>query len=214
MAEKQDLYGATRKQIASAIRRVLKTRSLELSICGSKSYDEKLPPFDLATGFWEEPAVTNKAPRWIVHLVPSAGSLVARMPPQPEATRLGFYNTANQPVGGIFVRVVPAIQGPDGRYELYRVWEWILFFAFAGALEAGSSAQLVEGFDPSSGRIRYMNHDQPYIAAGLFMLCDPKLSYSPEGGAPSAITYQEATEALARLIHVDLKSPQSREETV
>ena len=98
-------------------------------------------------------------------------------------------------------RIIPAIKVGDEEFVFYETWEWLLLHCFLPALEVGSSGQLFDHFDETTGRLAYMGHDQPYIAAALIALTeDDDLFLSSK--LPRPLTYSEATEAIADLIEV------------
>jgi hypothetical protein len=199
-----------RKRVAGVLAGMLEKSNVFLAYCGDKT--EELKPFDARTGFWANPAdVTNKPPRWLVQLAVENGEVKARVPAAPGAHRLGFFNTAGRDVGGIAVRVIPAIRQPDGSFLLHEDWEWLLFFVFPKALRRGSSGQLVEGFNPATGKMRYLDADQPYLGAALFALCDSSDSYTMPGTSEVMMTYGQATQALQALLGV---SPLPRDSQV
>jgi hypothetical protein len=207
LSQVQQRNQARRKALAALVRQTLADRGLELSVCGDKTDD--LEPFNRATGFWQSPGhVTNKPPRWILQLVNSE-TWQARLAstgdgtPIPGSARLAHFNTARRSVGGIFIRVHPAIQVGRGTYHVHRDWEWILFFAFAEALRNGSSGQLLEEYDPHTGQLRYMDDSPRYVFASLFQLNEPDEVFS-HGGV--ALTYSEATEAMSRFLQVEVAS--------
>lgn len=203
MPAEDENFDRARKNAAASVKTALAAFGLELAQCGLKSFRGSLDEFDQGMGYWTKPtAVTNKPPRWIVWLEQADGRLRARVPEAHGADRLAFANTGKGKVGGLFVRVIPAVRLPTGGWRLFEEWEWVLYFVFPGAVKSGSAAQLFDGFDPATGALRYMGADQPYAAAGLLSLraASDSLAIGGDGGDP--ITYGAATEALRDLIQV------------
>jgi hypothetical protein len=209
---------AARKSAASSVKLALGKRNLELSQCGSATFRNMLPDFDPQTGYWLKPtAVTPKPPRWLFWLERSDGKVVARVPKAPGVDRLAFFNTTKGRVGGIFVRLVPAVRLPSGLWQLHLGWEWVLFFVLPHAMKPGSAAQLVDHFRPEEGRFGYLYNtkeidpktnkpkqafEEPlYVAAGVFMLLPRNDTFQSEEPDTQPITYGEATEALRHLIN-------------
>jgi hypothetical protein len=218
MARDNEPMDAARKSAASSVKLALSKRNLELSQCGSSTFRETLPEFDSGTGYWAKPtSVTPKPPRWLFWLERVDGQVVARVPEAPGVDRLGFFNTAKGRVGGLFVRIVPAIRLPSGQWHLHLGWEWVLFFVMPRALKAGSSGQVVDHFRPEEGKFGYLyNTDEidpatnkskqeyeepPYVAAGLFSLLPANDAFQPDEPGAQPVTYGEATAALQSLIN-------------
>jgi hypothetical protein len=152
--------------------------------------------------------VTNKPPRWIVQLIHQGGVFQAQAPQHGGASRLGFFNTnsTSRKILAVAVRIIPAIKVPGTEFQVYEDWEWLLYYCFASPLKQGSGAQLIEGFDPATGKIEYLGETLPYIAAGLVGLCAPDSVYPAPDTAtqpPPQISYKQATAAISRLIHSD-----------
>lgn len=192
-----------RNEIGAGLKKVLSEYDLELRQCGSKKKAlETCKPVDAKTGFWENPTdATNKPLRWFLHLEIDNGKLVARVPDAHGSRRIAFANTAQGTSGAVTTRIVPAIRVGDEKYVFYETWEWMLLHCFLPALPVGSSGQLFDEFDEKTGRLVYMGHDQPYIAAALIALNeDEDLFVAAE--LPRPLKYAEATEAIAALIHV------------
>lgn len=192
-----------RTKIGAALKKVLSEYDLELRQCGSKKKTlETCKPVNEETGFWQNPAdATNKPLRWIVHFVLEGDTLVARVPEEHGSRRIAFANTAQGTSGAVTTRIVPAIKIGDQKFAFYETWEWMLLHCFLPALPVGSSGQLFDDFDETTGRLMYMGHVQPYIAVALIALNeDDDLFVAPELSRP--IKYAEATEALRALINV------------
>lgn len=192
-----------RNEIGAEIKKVLSEYDLELRQCGSKKKSlETCKPVSEKTGFWEVPTdATNKPLRWLIHLELENDKLVARVPEEHGSRRIAFANTAQGTSGAVTTRIVPVIKTGEEKFAFYEIWEWMLLHCFLPALPVGSSGQLFEEFDETTGRLVYMGHDQPYIAAGLIALNeDEDLFVAPE--LPRPLKYSEATEAIAALISV------------
>jgi hypothetical protein len=212
MAEQADPNKAVKAEIYTGISKVLSKHDMELRRCGLKT--DKAPEFDPHKGEWADPNyVTNKPPRWLVQVRKEDGRVVASVPAAMHGRdRLAHYNTTNGKVGGVFIRVVPAMRRSDGEFELHDSWEWTLFFAFGTTLEPGSAAQLLDGFDPKEGTLKYKGKDQPYVAAQIFGLCDPESKWV-DSGSNGSITYGEASKAVSELIQVNLPQAEHPETT-
>ena len=192
-----------RKQVGADLKKILDEYNLELRQCGSKKKDlGSCKPVDSKTGFWENPPdATNKPLRWLIHLQVELGKVVARIPDPHGSRRIAFANTAQGTSGAVTTRIVPVIKVGDGEFVFYETWEWLLLHCFLPALEIGSSGQLFDRFDETTGRLVYMGGEQPYIAAALIALNeDDDLFLS--SNLPRPLTYAEATEAIAKLINV------------
>jgi hypothetical protein len=86
-------------------------------------------------------------------------------------------------------------------------WEWMLLFCFPSGLKHGSAAQTFDEFDPALGTMKYMDQKQPYIFSGLLCLNSPEETFSAQvGDIVKTISYKEATDQLAQMIHVDVGS--------
>jgi len=130
------------------------------------------------------------------------------MPPENTNGNFAYANTANRAVGGLSVRILPVIKLGEREFRPYPDWEWLLWYCFSPKLERGSSGQLFDGFDPTSGRFTYMGHTQPYIAAGLVTL-NASTEEFVDDDRDLRFTYEEATEAIRSLIRVAPTSPTS-----
>ena len=192
-----------RSQIGAALKNVLNEYDLELRQCGSKKKMlADCASVDETTGFWESPtAATNKPLRWFLHLALEEDRVVARVPEAHGSRRIAFANTAQGTSGAVTTRIIPAIKLDEDKFVFNETWEWLLLHCFLPALEAGSSGQLFEEFDEATGKLTYMGRDQDYIAAGVIALQDDDSEFTA-AELPRAITYAEATEAIAALIHV------------
>lgn len=192
-----------RNEIGAGLKKVLSEYDLELRQCGSKKKTlESCKPVSEKTGFWEVPTdATNKPLRWFLHLEIEKGKLIARVPEEHGSRRIAFANTAQGTSGAVTTRIVPAIKVADEKFVFYETWEWMLLHCFLPALPVGSSGQLFDEFDETTGRLVYMGHEQLYIAAALITLNeDEDLFVAPE--LPRPLKYAEATEAIAALINV------------
>lgn len=195
-----------RKQVASALEGVLQNYNLELHQTGSKSRrlaDTRAT--SETTGYWEDPNdATNKPLRWLLHLDLTGDTLTASVPNLHGAHRIAFLNSAKGKSGAVLVRLVPAIKIAADRFEFFETWEWLFLLGFLPNLPRGSSAQLLENFDPQTGSINYKGKRQPYIGAALIALNDDDATYTAQvNGAARRVTYAEATTALGNLLNVD-----------
>lgn len=207
-----------RRTVAGAIERAIEPYGLELRQCGSKKSNLAAcnKEVDTSSGFWKDPAeATNKPLRWIVHLDLTGDSPVARLAekdgePLHGNRRIAFSNNAQQKSGAITVRIVPAIRVAADQFVFHEEWEWLLLLCFFPALPKGSSGQLLDDFDPERGSLIYMGKDQPYVFSALITLNVEDAQFNTNvGGETKQLSYQEATAALTRLIHV---SPTSFDE--
>lgn len=203
-----------RRNVTAAIQKVLDSYNLEVKKCGSKCADlDACDPVDTSTGFWENPSsVTNVPLRWIVHLDATADKIVANVAQKngvdlPGNRRIAYSNNAKGISGAITVRVIPAIRIAENKFIFWEAWEWCLILCFYPALPRGSSGQLLDDFDPKNGKLTYMGKPQRYVFSALVALNveDSQFEIKIDGGL-KRITYQEATEALREMLHVDLES--------
>ncbi len=199
---------ASRKNFASWLDAFLKDRGLRLNQSGRDTTIQRLRD-DAAvaadTGYWsEDSGLTAKPPRWIVHFDLSVPNLSAAIPSGPRSRVIGFANTKGGDSGALGVRIMPVAKIGDGHFQIIETWEWLLLFCFPHGLSAGSSGQAFDDFDPTTGVLTYMGQPTPYIFAGLFCLNSPEESFSiGVDDAVKNITYREATDALAKMIHVE-----------
>ncbi|MDA8327506.1 MAG: hypothetical protein M0Z83_00875 [Betaproteobacteria bacterium] len=200
-----------RRTIAGVIERSIEPYGLELRQCGSKKSNLAgcNKEIDTTTGFWKDPAeATNKPLRWIVHLDITGDSPVARIAdkdgvPLHGNRRIAFSNNAQQKSGAITVRIVPAIKISADQFVFHEEWEWLFLLCFFPALPKGSSGQLLDDFNPENGLLIYMGKDQPYVFSALITLNVEDAQFSTVAGdATKKLSYQEATIALTRMIHV------------
>jgi len=200
-----------RRTIAGVIERALEPYGLELRQCGSKKSNLAAcnKEIDTSTGFWKDQAdATNKPLRWIIHLDLTGDSPVARLAdkdgePLHGNRRIAFSNNAQQKSGAITVRIIPAIKVSTNQFVFHDEWEWLFLLCFFPALQKGSSGQLLDDFNPESGSLVYMGKDQPYVFSALITLNVEDAQFSTNvGGTTKQLSYQEATSALTRMIHV------------
>jgi hypothetical protein len=194
---------ATIRGLRSSISKRLDTKGLTLRACGIDTTYNQLKPFDNAVGYWRNPAdVNSKPPRWVLQILPEVGNVIVRVAPGVAgANRIGYFNTTSADVGGILVRIIPAIRRSDQSYDLHHAWEWALFFGFAKPLPKGTSADIVD-FDSTTGSLRFKEQPQPYVTAMLFALCDPGDEYQWGPAADQKLPYGPATQALSRLFRI------------
>lgn len=192
-----------RTEIGAGLKRVLSEYDLELRQCGSKKKTlESCKPVNEMTGFWDNPAdATNKPLRWFLHLELEDDHVIARVPDEHGARRISFANTAQGTSGAVTTRIVPAVKLSEEKFVFYETWEWLLLHCFLPALPVGSSGQLFDEFDETSGKLTYMGRPQDYVTAALITLQDDDNEFVAVE-LPRAIKYAEATEAIAALIHV------------
>jgi hypothetical protein len=199
-----------RKAIGAELSKILSNLNLQLNQIGSKVASlEKTRPVNKETGFWDDPSdATNKPLRWFVHLDLTGGTVTASVPPGHGSHRLGAFNAAQGNSGAVTFRVIPVIKLADKHYVFYETWEWMLLFCFLPALGVGSSAQLIENFDAATGSIQYRGQPQRYIAAALISLTVDDDVFSEQiDGVTRSLTYGQATQAIAMLLHVDPTQP-------
>lgn len=190
-----DHYREKMKSVSSEINRRLKNRGVEWALCGGKR--DSLPELNPLTGFWASPAESNKAPRWIVHFHHDGHTWIASLPQDSGSHRIGAFNTANRNVSCIGILPLPAVKLGE-RFVFLTEWSWLLWFLFPKPLRNGSSAQVVDGYSPALGTLRYLDGEEPFIQAGLVQLCAPGEMHH----GPPSLSYSEATNALSGLIQV------------
>ncbi len=189
---------AVRREVVSALNTVARRHGLEVAESGKTA---RMRELDAAAGYWAEPTtVTAKPPRWIIQLAAHRGDWIASVPNLPGSRRTAYFNTANRYVGVGCFRIALAVKWDDvPSFAFPSDWDWLLWFAFSPALRNGSSGQLLDDFDPSTGILTYMGQRQPYVAAGLVCLSPPTEEFAIAG---RTLTYGQATEAIQGLIHV------------
>jgi hypothetical protein len=191
---------AARRSITSRINKILSDYGVENAASGGK-FDDLRQEVSPATGYWERSSVISKPPRLILHFSKRGDVIVANLPPENTNGNFAYANTANRPVGGLSVRILPVIKLEEHEFMPYPDWEWLLWYCFSPKLERGSSGQLFDGFNPNNGSFTYMGHIQPYVAAGLVTLNDRTDKFVEEAH-DLRFTYEAATVAIRRLIKV------------
>jgi hypothetical protein len=197
----------SRKNFASWLDGYLKDRGLRLNQSGRDTTIQRLRDDQAVspeTGYWSEASgLTAKPPRWIVHFDLTKPALAATVPDGHRSRVIGFANTKGGDSGALGVRIMPVAKLGDDAFQIIETWEWLLLFCFPNGLKIGSSGQAFDDFDPASGVLTYMGEPQPYVFAGLLCLNSPEESFSTSiHGTVKEITYREATDELAKLIHV------------
>lgn len=206
-----------RKQIASSLSKLLKKRGLELAQCGRDKTPDDLPEIETATGFWKSQDA-GKPYRWIIHIEKNtpkkttpAGTL-AKLPKQPTAKIVGQFNLRRDNIGGILIRVIPAVRTASATFEVCHDWEWLLFFGFSDPLPSGTSSENFE-FNPATGRLTWKGQGYRYAGAALFELASTPSNLKLGANPPVDISYLEASTALRKLLQVDLPEPTAPEAT-
>lgn len=193
------------KDFSSWLNTFLTDRGLQLNQSGRdiKTLDEKRA-ISQASGYWEDVSyVTSKPPRWLLHFDATGEDLIARVPNERRSGVVGYANTKGGNSGALSVRILPVVKIGEAEFRVVETWEWLILFCFPGGLEPGSSGEAFENFDVATGALTYMGKVQPYIFGGLLTLNAPDETFSaPVGSQMKTITYREATDALAKLIHV------------
>ncbi len=196
-----------RKDFTSWLDGFLIDRGLRLNQSGRDTSMEKLRQNDSISadaGYWaDDSGLTAKPPRWLIHLDLSSTNLTAVVPEQHRSRVVGFANTKGGDSGALAVRILPVAKIDANKFQAIESWEWLLLFCFPGGLKPGSAAQAFDDFDPDKGTLTYMGQAAPYIFSGLLCLNDPDESFSANvSGTVKTISYREATEELAKLIHI------------
>jgi hypothetical protein len=194
---------AARRSITSRINKILSDYGVENAVSGGK-YDDLRQEVSPSTGYWERSSVISKPTRLIIHLMLEDGAVVAALPADNTNGNFAYANTANRPVGGLSVRILPVIKLTQHEFKPFPDWEWLLWYCFSPKLNRGSSGQLFDGFEPSSGSFTYMGKRQPYIASGLVMLVAGTEPFVDDANSIH-ITYLQATEAIRNLINANPK---------
>ncbi len=201
-----------RKSVAAAYKDWLKeSYSTQLSEMGRNTTRDMLPAIGPG-GAWAEVGIQSKPSAWIVKFSQDAsGEWTASLPSSKYPRRLGGSFNSRSPLQGVLSRVLPVVRRADdpNRAEPHPHWEWALVFVFPGrpTFQAkGSSGGVIE-FDPISGGLSSPvdgeDIAQPYVESALFKLVpdDEKWSSNLD------FTYLQATQALARYIHVAHAEP-------
>jgi hypothetical protein len=197
----------SRKNFASWLDGYLKDRGLRLNQSGRDATIQRLREDDAVspeTGYWnKESGLTAKPPRWIIHFDLTKPQLAATVPNGHRSRVIGFANTKGGDSGALGVRILPVAKTGDNAFQIIETWEWLLLFCFPNGLKIGSSGQAFDDFDPATGLLTYMGEPAPYIFGGLLSLNGPEESFTATiDGTVREITYREATDELAKLIHV------------
>jgi len=196
-----------RRNVASRIKGKLSEYGLELVECGSKN-KELTQPISSENGYWSESSFNSKPSRLIVHINITQNTPHAELPEANHNRTFAYANTGeHRSVGGLIVRVVPVfvVEASDQSnatrsYNPHPEWEWALWFVFSPKLRSGTSGEVFNHLDPSTGTFQYKSGTQEYVASGLVaLLPDDELFTTPDGA--NRITYKQATDALASLIH-------------
>lgn len=212
-----DSVAAARKRVAAAYKDWLKeTYETQLSEMGSKKTRPNLPAID-EFGAWADTGHQSKPLAWILEFdQQSDGSWTVSRPPSNYPNRIGGSFNSRSPLQGVLSRILPVVRVSENprRCEQHEYWEWAMALVFPGRptfRTTGTSGGVIE-FDPVNGvltsRISERDVHQPYVEAALFKLVPEDEQWSPEVN----LTYGEATEALARFVHVEYALPEPRSE--
>jgi 5-methylcytosine-specific restriction protein B len=200
----QDIRGLFKSIKDDVESKVLTPRGLVLRSCGTK--DLALgPALDAGKGFWQDPHdVSSKPPRWIVQVTSdAAGTVTARLATDPAgalyqmAKSVGFINNgAGNCAAGAF-RVLIAVR-PHGAaiWSFPNGWECLLLLAFSAALQAGTAADPLTGFDPVAGtvEVRVAAGHPPYSIGFRAVIAAPGAA-----GPAGNVAYLDAVKAVAAL---------------
>lgn len=197
----------SRKNFASWLDGYLKDRGLRLNQSGRDTTIQRLREDDAVspeTGYWSENSGLNaKPPRWIIHFDLRQPQMTATVPNGHRSRVIGFANTKGGDSGALGVRILPVAKLGNDSFQIIETWEWLLLFCFPNGLRIGSSGQAFDDFDAATGVLTYMGEPTPYVFGGLLCLNSPEESFSTTiDGVVKEITYREATDELAKLIHV------------
>jgi hypothetical protein len=203
-----------RKDFTAWLDEFLTDRGLRLNQSGRDTSMKKLRDensLSSETGYWaDDSGLTAKPPRWIIHFDLSGATPVASVPNQHRSRVIGFANTKGGDSGALAVRILPVTKAEDGTLQPIETWEWLLLFCFPGALKSGSTGQAFDDFDPATGKLTYMAQPASYIFSGLLCLNAPDDIFTTQvAGAMKTVTYRDATEALGKLINVDVAGKKS-----
>ena len=195
------------KVTKSAVQGVLNKRGYEINSSGTRdlALNAAINPI---TGFWSPSAsnVSNKPPRWILHLRNTAGQTTADLARNPAGAELtgaglpGYLNNREGKCAVAIFRIIPAIQDTlTGGFIFPADWEWLLVVAFPNPLPAGTSGETLSGFNPAAGTFDYKGNVNPAKTAYKVSCLGLVLSPSPcpavsVGG--TQVTYQDATAAI------------------
>jgi predicted transport protein len=210
---------AARKKVAGAYKDwLMETYETQLSEMGSKKTRHQLPAID-PSGAWADVGIQSKPLAWIVEFWKDGnGSWVASLPHSNYPHRLGGSFNSRSPLQGVLSRILPVVRVSDTprQTEPHPYWEWAMALVFPGRpvfQATGSSGGVIE-FDPSSGRlwspVEGTEINQAYVESGLFKLVPDAERWS----GSIDLTYAEATEALAGLVHVNNSLPPEEQNDV
>lgn len=219
MVDDSSQIESRRKQIASSLSKLLKKRGLDIAQCGRDQKHEDLK-LDGSTGYWAA-GYAGKPYRWIVHLEVANGAVQAKLA-EGNTAEIGQFNMVRQNIGGLLVRVIPAVR-TGTTFQFRHDWEWLLFFGFPAAMGSGTSSENFQ-FQPATGRLLWRKTEKGkagkktskeklcrYSAAALFGVVSPDATWRLKDKPVEEITYEKATAALRKLIQVDLPAPAKKQ---
>ena len=163
-------------------------------------------PVSNATGFWATPTnVSSKPPRWIVHIdaiqTPAVASLAqdAAGANMTSAATPGYVNNGGGKCAVAAFRIMPAVKLGVGQFEFPQSWEWLIQFAFAKPLKAGTSGDALTDFSATTSAVSYKGRADAKSPVkieriGLVKTMAGTAAVTRPGGQP--LTYDDATAAL------------------
>ncbi len=163
-------------------------------------------PVSTDTGYWTTPSnVSSKPLRWITHIDatenPASASLArdgSGSPLQAAATP-GYINNGQGKCAVAAFRIMPSVKLGAGQFQFPPDWEWLVQFAFAKPLKAGTSGDALTDFSAGASELSYKGRADLKSAVKIARIGLVKTMGDPQpvarpGGPP--LTYDEATEAL------------------
>lgn len=187
------------KKAKSSIEKAISPLGYTQKSCGTK--DPLCPPFDLSTGYWQEPGQANKPKRWILHIDGTVSPPIAGIARNAAGSPLagsaapGYINASSADCAVAVFRIMPAVKTsnmplsftfPDG-------WEWILALTFPQSFPSGTSGELLTDFDSAAGTVKYQAATYRIASVALVKMPGPPAAIQTGAGS---LSYQDATNAI------------------
>ena len=168
---------------------------------------------DSSTGYWDmshNSGVTNKPPRWIVHITDSNGQLTTDFAKDSSgkilknASTVGYINNGHSKAVVILVRLLPAFKVGKSNFIFPSDWEWMVSFSFSDPLAAGSSSEVLSDFDPLNSTIGYKGRNNkthtPHPISVIGLIKSKGVTTQSVTVGNQTVTYDDATSSIARFL--------------
>lgn len=150
------------KLTRTATQAILNKWGYQINSSGTKVLALK-QPLDVEIGYWESASnVSNKPPRWILHMKNVGGVLKTDLAKDaagnllPSAGMPGYLNNREGKCAVAMFRIMPAIHtAPTSNFSFPPDWEWILLVGFPAPLPAGTSGETLSNYNPIAGTFDY-----------------------------------------------------------